>query len=118
MQNTSGAEFATSLNTDSIDHVILKGTDRKIDSYSGFFDNDQQTATGLAELLKKHDTTEVAVMGLATDYCVKFTAVDSAKLGFKTTLILPGCRGVELQPGDIAAAVEQMRSAGVQIAED
>ena len=57
-------------------------------------------------------------MGLATDYCVKFTALDSAKLGFKTKLILPGCRGVELQPGDIAAAVEQMRLAGVQIAEN
>ena len=53
-------------------------------------------------------------MGLATDYCVKFTALDAVRLGFTTTVILPGCRGVELQPGDIAAAVEQMRSAGVQ----
>ena len=118
VQNTSGAEFASSLNTDLIDCVVQKGTDREIDSYSGFFDNDQKTATGMGELLKKYGTTEVAVVGLATDYCVKFTALDSAKLGFKTKLILPGCRGVELQPGDIAGAVQQMRSAGVQIAED
>ena len=118
VQNTSGAEFALSLNTDAIDCVVQKGTDREIDSYSGFFDNDQQAATGMAELLKQRGTTEVAVMGLATDYCVKFTALDSEKLGFKTKLILPGCRGVDLQPGDIAAAIEQMRSAGVQIAKD
>ena len=118
VQNMSGAEFASSLNTDAIDHVIQKGTDREIDSYSGFFDNDQQTATGMAELLKKCGTTEVAVIGLATDYCVKFTALDAVKLGFKTTLILPGCRGVGLKPGDIDAAVEQMRSAGVQIAQE
>ena len=116
IQNTSGAEFAASLNISAIDHVVQKGTDREIDSYSGFFDNDQRSDTGMAELLKKCGTTEVAVMGLATDYCVKFTALDSAKLGFKTRLILPGCRGVELQLGDIAEAVEQMRSAGVQIA--
>ena len=118
VQNTHGAEFASSLNTDAIDHVIQKGTDRRIDSYSGFFDNDQRSATGMEDLLKKSGTTEVAVMGLATDYCVKFTALDSVRLGFKTKLILPGCRGVELQPGDIAAAVKEMRSAGVQIAEE
>ena len=115
IQNTRGAEFASSLNIDAIDHVVQKGTDREIDSYSGFFDNDQRSATGMEELLKKCGTTEVAVMGLATDYCVKFTALDSAKLGFKTKLILSGCRGVELQRGDIAAAVEEMRSANVQI---
>ena len=115
VQNTSGAEFASSLNTDAIDHVIQKGTDREIDSYSGFFDNDQQTATGMAELLKKYGTTEVSVMGLATDYCVKFTALDAVKLSFKTRLILSGCRGVELQLGDITSAVEQIRLAGVQI---
>ena len=118
VQNTSGAEFASSLNTDAIDHVVQKGTDREIDSYSGFFDNDHQASTGMEALLKKCGTTEVSVMGLATDYCVKFTALDAVQLGFKTTLLLPGCRGVELQPGDIAGAVEQMRSAGVQIAEE
>ena len=117
VQNTRGSEFASDLNTDAIDHVVQKGTDREIDSYSGFFDNDQRSETGMAELLKKHVTTEVAVLGLATDYCVKFTALDSVKLGFKTKLILPGCRGVELHSGDIDAAVEQMRAAGVQISE-
>jgi len=117
VQNTCGAEFASSLNVDAIDHVVRKGTDQGIDSYSGFFDNDHQKATGMAELLNKNGTTEVAVMGLATDYCVKFTALDAVQLGFKTTLILPGCRGVELKPGDIAIGLAQMRSAGVQIAE-
>lgn len=118
VQNTRGAELASTLNVDAIDHVVQKGTDRKVDSYSGFFDNDHQTTTGMAALLKKCGTTQVTVMGLATDYCVKFTALDSVQLGFKTELILPGCRGVELQPGDIAASVEQMRSAGVQIVAD
>ena len=115
IQNTSGAEFAASLDINAIDHVVRKGTDREIDSYSGFFDNDQRSDTGMAELLKKCGATEVAVMGLATDYCVKFTALDAVKLGFATKLILPGCRGVELHLGDITSAVEQIRSAGVQI---
>ncbi len=114
VQDAFGAKFVAGLNVNSINHVVQKGTDPQIDSYSGFFDNDQRSSTGLADLLKNHGTTEVVVMGLATDYCVKFTALDAVRLGFTTTVILPGCRGVELQPGDIAAAVEQMRSAGVQ----
>ena len=115
VQGTQGAEFVSGLNMNEVDHVVQKGTNCQIDSYSGFFDNNHQTATGLADLLQKHGTAEVAVMGLATDYCVKFTALDSAALGFKTKLILDGCRGVEMHPGDIAAAVEQMRAAGVHI---
>lgn len=98
--------------------MVQKGTDCQIDSYSGFFDNDGRSATGMEALLKKHGVTEVSVMGLATDYCVKFTALDAVKLGFETKLILPGCRGVQLKPGDIVAAIEQMRTTGVQVIED
>ncbi len=115
VQNSYGAEFVAGLESHLIDHVVQKGTNQLIDSYSGFFDNDGQSTTRLAGLLKQHGATEVAVMGLATDYCVKFTVLDAVKLGFKTKLILPGCRGVELQAGDIDAAVEQMRSAGTAV---
>ena len=118
MQGTRGAEFVAGLNFESVDHVVQKGTDCQIDSYSGFFDNDGRSATGMEALLKKHGVTEVSVMGLATDYCVKFTALDAVKLGFETKLILPGCRGVQLKPGDIVAAIEQMRTTGVQVIED
>ena len=118
VQGTRGAEFVAGLDFEAVNHVIQKGTDCQIDSYSGFFDNDGRSATGLEALLKKHGVTEVSAMGLATDYCVKFTALDAVKLGFETKLILPGCRGVELKSGDIAAAIEQMRATGVQVIED
>ena len=118
VQGTRGAEFVAGLDFEAVNHVIQKGTDCQIDSYSGFFDNDGRSATGLEALLKKHGVTEVSAMGLATDYCVKFTALDAVKLGFETKLILPGCRGVELKPGDVVAAIEQMRATGVQVIED
>ena len=118
VQETNGAEFVAGLTFEAVDHVVQKGTDCQIDSYSGFFDNDGRSSTGMEDLLKKHGVTEVSVMGLATDYCVKFTALDAVKLGFETKLILPGCRGVELKPGDVVAAIAQMRASGVQVIED
>lgn len=95
--------------------VFPKGTDRNVDSYSGFFDNGQRKSTGLAEHLQASGITHVYLLGLATDYCVKFTAFDALRTGFSTTLILDGCRGVDLQPGDSAAAVEEMQAAGVRV---
>lgn len=115
VQGTFGAEFVSDLNINGIHHVIRKGTDRNIDSYSGFFDNAQDRPTGLGDLLVKKNVNGVFVMGLATDYCVKFTALDSARLGFETQLILNGCRGVELHDGDIDEAIAQMRDAGIRI---
>ncbi len=115
VQGTWGAEFHPQLDVASIDHIIRKGTDPQVDSYSGFFDNGRRHATGLASLLREHGIDEVAVMGLATDYCVKSTALDAVDLGFKTTLIRDGCRGVELNRGDVERAISQMQAAGVRL---
>ena len=98
-----------------IDCVFRKGTDRKIDSYSAFFDNGHRRATGLSDYLQKRRAEQVFVMGLATDYCVRYTALDSRKLGFRTALIQEGCRGVELQAGDVGRALDEMRRTGVRI---
>ncbi len=115
VQQTRGAEFARGLNLAGIHHVVQKGTDPAVDSYSGFFDNARGHATSLEALLRAAGVTEVDVLGLATDYCVRATALDAAALGFHVTLISRGCRGVELKPGDCERAIEEMRCAGVQI---
>jgi nicotinamidase/pyrazinamidase len=115
VQNTPGAAFASDLDTSRVARVFQKGTHPGIDSYSGFFDNGRRQATGLGDYLKEQGVRDVYVLGLATDYCVKFTALDAAELGFHTFLIEDGCRPVELQEGDAARAVEEMKSAGVTI---
>lgn len=112
---THGAELHEALNQQRINHYIRKGTSREIDSYSGFFDNGHRQATGLHRWLQANDVTQLAVMGLATDYCVKHTVLDALQLGFSTTLLIDGCRGVQLEPGDIERAVGQMRQAGASI---
>ena len=117
VQNTGGALFAQGLETRAIHRVFPKGVDQLIDSYSGFFDNDHRKATGLGDFLKSEGVTAVTIMGLATDYCVKFTALDARSLGFEVTLIMSGCRAVNLQPGDEEAAIEEMRRAGVTVAD-
>jgi len=116
VQGTRGADFALSIERSRWDKVVPKGTDPTIDSYSGFFDNGHRKATGLGDYLHEHGVTEVYVAGLATDYCVKFTALDAVQLGFRTHLIEDACRGVNLQPGDVERAIAEMRNAGVEIA--
>lgn len=116
IQGTLGCEFSEQMHVSKIQHVIQKGTDRQIDSYSGFFDNARRKATGLERLLVEHSVQEVHVLGLATDYCVKFTCLDAADLGFRTRLIERGCRGVDLAAGDCDQALADLRSAGVEIA--
>lgn len=113
VQETPGAEFAPKLETRRISEVFKKGTDPLIDSYSGFFDNGRRQATGLGDFLRSRQVTDVYVVGLATDYCVKYTAVDAVALGFKSYLIEDACRGVNLQPGDVLRAIDEMRLAGV-----
>ncbi len=115
VQGTFGAEFVRQLNRDGIHRVVQKGTDSGIDSYSGFFDNGHVRATGLADYLREQRIEHVFVMGLATDYCVRFTALDAIRERFRTTLIVNGCRGVELQPGDIERAIDVMIIAGVEM---
>lgn len=114
VQNTGGAAFAPGLETRRVTWIFPKGTDPTIDSYSGFFDNGQRRATGLGDYLQGRGVTDVFLLGLATDYCVKATALDARKLGFTTHLIVEGCRGVNLRPGDADRAVDAMRVAGVQ----
>jgi nicotinamidase/pyrazinamidase len=115
VQNTKGAELAAALNRDRIARVFPKGTDASIDSYSGLFDNGHRKSTGLGEWLKAQSVTEVYVCGLATDYCVKFTALDAVQFGFKTFLIEDASRGVNLQPDDVSKAIAEMKRAGVTV---
>src|SRR5437016_6301491 len=107
VQGTAGAELAAGLQRDRIGRVFTKGTDPAIDSYSGFFDNGHRKATGLGDWLKTKSVTDVFVCGLATDYCVKFTALDAVSLGFKTHLVEDASRGVNLRPNDVKNAIEE-----------
>lgn len=115
VQGSPGAELVSPLNRSGIHHVVRKGMDESTDSYSGFFDNGHVRSTGLAEYLRQQQIERVFVMGLATDYCVRLTALDAVRAGFRTTLIVDGCRGVELRPGDIEDALNEMKRAGVEI---
>jgi len=115
VRGTPGAAFAPGLNIRRISKVFPKGTDPQIDSYSGFFDNGHRKATGLGDYLKSQEVTAVYLVGLATDYCVKATALDARSLGFETCLIADACRGVNLQPGDVDRAIAEMRAAGVAV---
>ncbi len=112
VQGSQGAEFVETLNVDRIGRVVRKGTDRDIDSYSGFYDNGHHRSTGLADYLREQNVSHVLVMGLATDYCVRATVLDALQEGLRTTLIVDGCRGVELHQGDIDRAIGEMESAG------
>jgi nicotinamidase/pyrazinamidase len=114
VQGSFGAEFVQELNTDKIDKVFPKGTDVGIDSYSGFFDNGHRKSTGMGDFLQQKDVKEVYVMGLATDYCVKFTALDAAELGFETYLISDATKGVNIKPDDVENAFQEMKKQGIQ----
>ena len=115
VQGTRGAELAAGLNRDRISNIFQKGKDPGIDSYSGLFDNGRRRSTGLGDWLKAQRVTEVFVCGLATDYCVKFTALGAVQAGLETSLIEDACRGVNLRPDDVKNAVEEMKHAGVNI---
>ncbi len=115
VQESAGAAFHDDLDVRLIHKIFHKGMNPQVDSYSGFFDNGRRQATGLGDFLKMREADQVYVLGLATDYCVKYTALDAADLGFKTYLVEDGCRGVELQPGDIKKAIEEMRVRGITI---
>lgn len=114
VEGTPGADFAPGLDLSRIHEVVRKGTDASIDSYGGFFDNGRRKATGLEGILRARGVEEITILGLATDYCVKATALDARRLGFATRIVLDGVRGVDLAPGDSERAVEEMRAAGVE----
>lgn len=115
VQGTAGAELAQTLNMSRIGRVFRKGTDPAIDSYSGFFDNGHRKSTGLGDYLHEQAVTTLYVLGLATDYCVKYTALDALSQGFCVNLVEDATRGVNLQPGDVKRALAEMRDKGVCI---
>ncbi|WP_309399657.1 nicotinamidase [Cerasicoccus maritimus] len=112
---TPGAELHPHLDDANIDVIIRKGFDAHADSYSGFY-NEHGETNGLAELLRARRIEAVDIVGIATDYCVKATAIDAAtKAGFRTRVLLNGCRGVGLEPNHIPDAIAAMRAAGVEV---
>jgi len=115
VQNSPGAEFSKELDVSKINHVIQKGTDIIIDSYSGFFDNGKKKDTGLHQFLQEKNVEMVFIVGLATDYCVKYTALDAAELGYRTFVIADATRAVNLQEGDFEKALDEMKSEGIGI---
>lgn len=117
VQNTYGAAFVEELDTIKIDKIFQKGTNPQVDSYSGFFDNGKRGDTGMATYLKNKGVNEVYILGLATDYCVKYTTLDAIELGFKTYLITDACRGVNIQKEDSQKAIELMAKQGAILIE-
>jgi len=112
---SGGADFHPELRAERAKLIIRKGFSLNLDSYSAFFENDGITPTGLAGWLSTLGVGEVLVLGLATDYCVKATALDAIKLGFKVIVVTDGVRAVNAQPGDGEAALEAMKSAGCRL---
>ncbi len=114
VQGTGGADFHADLNTDTADMIIRKGYNPDIDSYSAFFENDHKTPTGLEGYLRTRGITTLTMVGLATDFCVHFSAVDAAKLGFDVTVLEGACRAIDMD-GSLAAARAAMQDAGVKL---
>lgn len=115
VQGTRGAELHESIDKKRITAVFRKGIDPTIDSYSGFFDNGHRKATGLGDWLVDRKIKKLFVLGLATDYCVKFTVLDARQLGFEVVLVEDGCRGVNLAAADDRRAIDAMREAGASV---
>jgi len=115
VQGSRGAELHDSLERSKITAVFRKGIDPGVDSYSGFYDNGHTKATGLGDWLRQKKVDRLYVLGLATDYCVKFTVLDGLDLGFEVWLIEDGCRAVELSPGDAEHAIAAMRAKGATV---
>ncbi|KAE9632268.1 bifunctional nicotinamidase/pyrazinamidase [Parasedimentitalea maritima] len=113
VQGTNGAAFHADLRTDA-DLIIRKGFRPQIDSYSAFFENDQSTPTGLFGYLKERNIKDLTLVGLATDFCVAFSALDAARLGFSVQVELDACRAIDME-GSLKAALEKMQNAGITL---
>jgi nicotinamidase/pyrazinamidase len=109
---SDGAAFHPALRTDSAQLVVRKGFRAGIDSYSAFFENDRSTPTGLEGYLRSRGVTALTMVGLATDFCVAYSALDARRLGFEVTVDLAACRAIDLN-GSLAEATSKMRDAGV-----
>lgn len=114
VQGTQGAEFHADLQTDAANMIIRKGFRRDIDSYSAFFENDRTTPTGLTGYLRTINVQKVTLAGLATDFCVAYSALDAARLGFDVTVDLRACRAIDLE-GSLEYALSQMAQNSVRV---
>ena len=115
IQGTRGAELAPRLEVGGIELVLRKGFHRGLDSYSAFFENDHATDTGLRYYLSGLGAREIFVCGLATDYCVRASALDARGLGFEVTVVQDACRGVDFPTGSVEKALSEMRAAGIRL---
>ncbi|NVJ87298.1 MAG: bifunctional nicotinamidase/pyrazinamidase [Algoriphagus sp.] len=115
VQGTEGATFHEGLDRSNWKRIFQKGTNPRVDSYSGFFDNARRGDTGLAAFLQDHGIQRIFVCGLALDYCVKFTALDGLSLGFDTYLIQDATKAVNLDAKDGEKALDEMSSQGIQL---
>lgn len=115
IQGSDGAAFHPALDWTKAEMVIRKGFRKSIDSYSAFFENDRSTPTGLAGYLRERGIEKLTLVGLATDYCVAYSALDAVHQGFHTTVLLEACRAIDLD-GSLKQMTETMREAGVKLA--
>lgn len=115
VQNTSGAELVEDLDKAPICHIIQKGTDQWIDSYSTFFDNARRKETGLEGYLRSKAVEEIYIVGVATDYCVLYSVLDALDLGFKVVVIQDCCRGINLHKDDEKKAFARMQEKGAKL---
>ncbi len=116
VQGTEGAEFHPALSLEPADMILRKGFRAGVDSYSAFFENDHTTPTGLAGYLRERGITDLAFVGLALDFCVAWSAIDAAKLGFNVRVLEGACRAIDLE-ASLPAARAAMRAAGVVLEE-
>lgn len=116
VQGSTGAAFHPELDLDPVRMIVRKGINPAIDSYSAFFENDHETTTGLHGYLQSLGVSDVTLVGLATDYCVAYSAMDAAKLGYHVCVHLKGCRAIDLD-GSLAKALADMRALGVHLEE-
>lgn len=116
VQGSTGAAFHPGLALDGAEMIVRKGFRTTIDSYSAFYENDRTTPTGLAGYLRERSFDRVVLVGLATDYCVAYSAIDARRHGFDTTVVIDGCRGIDLN-GSLATALNDMSAAGVRLVE-
>ena len=115
IENTHGAMLHERLEQEYINKQLFKGRDIDVDSYSAFYDNGKRNSTGLHEWFSEQNITHVTILGLATDYCVKYTVLDALRLGYQVDVVIDGCRGVNLQPTDSHNALAEMEAQGARL---
>ncbi|UBX48696.1 bifunctional nicotinamidase/pyrazinamidase [Providencia alcalifaciens] len=115
VQDSHGADFHPELNRQAIQKIFTKGENPQVDSYSAFFDNDRVSQTELHAWLQQQQVNHLIIMGIATDYCVKFTVLDALRLGYRVDVLTDGCRGVNLDPEDSQKAFAEMQGAGAKL---